>query len=84
MVEILTMATIIAPVTSALVHAIKISNKVNNRYLPLTAVVVGIGLGASATFLETELIIRIWAGGMSGLAATGLFEISKNGKTLDE
>lgn len=84
MIEILMMATIIAPVTSSLVHAIKISNRVNKRYLPLTAVVVGIGLGASATFLETELVIRMWAGGISGLAATGLFEVSKNGKTLDE
>lgn len=77
MFEILTMATIIAPVTSAFVQAIKTTGKIHKKYLPLVSILVGIGLGASATFLSTELVIRIWAGGISGLAATGLFELSK-------
>lgn len=80
MIEILTMATLIAPVTAGLVQAIKITNVVNKKYLPLIAIVVGVGLGAAATFLGTDLLIRMWAGGISGLAATGLFELSKRGK----
>ncbi|MCM3741875.1 holin [Oceanobacillus luteolus] len=77
MIEVLTMATIIAPVTAALVQAIKTSKIVKRKFLPLISVLIGIGIGASATFLDTELMIRIWAGGISGLAATGLFELSK-------
>jgi hypothetical protein len=80
MKEILMLATVIAPITSALVQAIKVSFKVDKRHLPLLSVVVGVALGASATFLGAELTIRMWAGGISGLAATGLFELSKGGR----
>lgn len=82
MVEILAMATIIAPVTSGVVQVVKQATQVNNRYLPAVATVVGIGLGAAAYFLDAELGLRVWAGGISGLAATGLFELSKN--TVDK
>lgn len=80
MIEILAMATVIAPVTSGLVQVVKSTNKVNKRYLPAISLLIGIALGASATFLGTELLVRVWAGGMSGLAATGLFELSKRDK----
>ena len=83
MIEILTLATIITPVTSGLVQAVKISTHVNKRYLQISSIVVGIGLGASATFLDTDSLVRIWAGGISGLAATGLFELSKRDKVDD-
>lgn len=83
MIDILTLATIITPVTSGLVQAVKISTNVNKRYLPIISIVVGIGLGASATFLDADPLVRIWAGGISGLAATGLFELSKRGKVDD-
>lgn len=81
MVEVLAMATIIAPVTWGVVQAIKKATVLNKRYIPLMALIVGIGLGAFAYFLNTDLAIRMWAGGISGLAATGLFELGKN--TLD-
>jgi hypothetical protein len=80
MLDILMLATIIAPVTSGLVHVVKIAQFVDKKYLPLIAVIIGVALGASAVFLETELVIRMWAGGISGLAATGLFELSKKGQ----
>lgn len=83
MIDILTLATIITPVTSGLVQAVKISTNVNKRYLPIISIVVGIGLGASATFLDADPLVRIWAGGISGLAATGLFELSKRDKVDD-
>lgn len=80
MVEILAMATVIAPVTGGLVQAVKNATQVNKRYLPLMAVGLGIGLGAAAYFLDAEIGIRLWAGGVSGLASVGLFELGKNVK----
>lgn len=74
MVEILAMATIIAPITNGVIQAIKKATKINKEYLPLLAIVVGIGLGALAFFLEADVFMRMWAGGVSGLAAVGLFE----------
>lgn len=78
MIEILAMATVIAPVTSDFIEVVKIATNLNKRYLPAVATAVGIGLGAAAYFLVAELGLRIWAGGISGFAATGLFELGKN------
>ena len=78
MVEILAMATVIAPITGGALQAVKKGFNVNNRYLPLMAVILGSLLGMAAYFLDAELGLRIWAGGISGLAATGLFELGKN------
>ena len=83
MVEILAMATVIAPVTGGVVQAVKKASNLNKRYLPAVATVVGIGLGAAAYFMDADLGLRIWAGGISGLAATGLFELSKHSKGDD-
>ena len=81
MEEILIIASIIAPVTSGIVQAIKKATNVNENLLPIVAVLVGIILGILATFLvDVDLGIRMWAGAISGLASTGLFELSKNVK----
>lgn len=80
MVEILAMATVIAPVTSGVVQVVKQATQINNRYLPAVATLTGIVLGAAAYFMDAELGLRVWAGGISGLAATGLFELGKNTK----
>ena len=80
MVEILAMATVIAPITSGMVQVVKKASQLNKRYIPLLAVALGVILGAAANFLETDIVLRAWAGGISGLAATGLFELSKNKK----
>jgi len=80
MTEILAMATAIAAVTGGVVQAIKKTKLVNKRYMPLLAIFIGAGLGALALFLEADLVSRLWAGGISGLAATGLFEFGKNTK----
>ncbi|GGN63658.1 MULTISPECIES: holin [Oceanobacillus] len=84
MVEILMMGTIIAPVTTGIVQALKVSKIVPKRYLPLASIFIGVALGASATFLGADLLVRSWAGGISGLAATGLFELSKNGRDIND
>lgn len=78
MIEILSMATAIVAVTNGVVQAIKKSKLINKRFIPLTSIVVGLLLGAGAVFMDIGLIERLWAGGISGLAATGLFEIGKS------
>lgn len=80
MVEILAIATLIAPITSGAVQAVKKATKVNKRFLPVMAVGVGIVLGAAAFFVDIGIGERIWAGGISGLASVGLFELGKNTK----
>lgn len=80
MVEILALATIIAPITWGVLQAVKQALQVNSRYLPLLALIIGVGLGASAVFSQHEIVFRMWAGGISGLAATGLFELGKNSR----
>lgn len=80
MQEILMIATIIAPVTSGVIEAIKKAIGVDKRFIPLAAVLAGALLGAAAYFVDAEIGMRIWAGGISGLAATGLFELGKNTK----
>jgi len=80
MVEILAMATLIAPVTNAAVQSVKKATKVNKRYLPVVAVGVGVVLGAAAFFVDASIGERLWAGGISGFASVGLFELGKNTK----
>ena len=83
MVEILAMATAIAAVTSGVVQAIKMTELVDKRYMPLVAIIVGMLLGLLATFMDIDLISRLWAGGSWGLTATGLFELSKNSVDIE-
>lgn len=83
MVEILTLATIIAPLTTALIEVVKKAIGIDQRYLPLLAVLLGLILGGLATFLDSELILRLWAGAVSGLASVGLFELGKQVKGDD-
>lgn len=83
MIEILTLATIIAPLTTALIEVVKKAIGIDQRYLPLLAVLLGLILGGLATFLDSELILRLWAGAVSGLASVGLFELGKQVKGDD-
>lgn len=81
MTEILAMATAIAAVTSGVVQAIKSTDLVDKQYLPLTAILVGMILGGLATFMDIDFVSRLWAGGISGLGAVGLFELGKQTKS---
>lgn len=84
MEEILILATIVAPVTAGVVEGFKKSLGLQKRYMPLIAVALGLGLGAAAfPFADAALAERLWAGGISGLAAVGLFELSKSPKKDD-
>ena len=84
---ILMLATIISPIVLAVIELIKRTINVPKRFLPLLAVAVGLIVGgASFPFTDLDIAMRLWAGGLAGLSATGLFELTKNreGNSLDK
>lgn len=78
MEEILILATSIALLVGAFVEVVKRTALINDRFLPIVALCVGIIVGAAAVFLDAELITRMWAGAIAGLMSVGLFETGKN------
>lgn len=64
MIEILSMSTIIAPITYGVTQMAKKATNINKRYLPMVETVLGMGLGATAFFLKADLTSRLWAGGI--------------------
>ncbi|ARV43552.1 holin [Bacillus subtilis] len=76
MQDVLIFATVLAPILTALVQLVKKTVKLPTNVIPALSFVIGIGLGAVAyPFTDLELVLRLWAGGFAGLAATGLFEL---------
>ncbi|WP_224988694.1 holin [Bacillus amyloliquefaciens] len=76
MEDVLIFATILAPILTALVQLVKKTVKLPTNIVPALSFVIGIGLGAIAyPFTDLDLVLRLWAGGFAGLAATGLFEL---------
>lgn len=79
MVEVMIFASILAPIIFALTEAIKRTEKVAPKLLPFVALALGILIGfAAQPFTDLDLALRLWAGGLAGLAATGLFELGTN------
>ncbi|WP_407270354.1 holin [Radiobacillus sp. PE A8.2] len=76
--QVLSFASVLAPIVSALVQLVKKTVDVEKNYIPLISLMIGILLGSLA-FPITSLGLgsRLWAGGVAGLAATGLFEMVK-------
>ncbi|MEC1547475.1 holin [Bacillus rugosus] len=76
MQDVLIFATVLAPILTALVQLVKKTVKLPTNVIPALSFVIGIGLGAVAyPFTDPDLVLRLWAGGFAGLAATGLFEL---------
>ncbi|MCY8191417.1 holin [Bacillus rugosus] len=76
MQDVLIFATVLAPILTALVQLVKKTVKLPTNIVPALSFVIGIGLGAVAyPFTDLDLVLRLWAGGFAGLAATGLFEL---------
>jgi multidrug transporter EmrE-like cation transporter len=74
--QLLLIATVIAPVTTALVQVVKQTGKVKDNYLPIVALAIGLLLGLAASVLPVGVPVAylVWAGGISGLAASGVYE----------
>ncbi|MFP7252939.1 holin [Virgibacillus sp. 7505] len=78
MEEVMTFASIISPIVIALVQLIKKTITVNNRYLPLISLLIGILVGFLAwPFTDLDVVLRLWSGGFAGLAASGLYSLGK-------
>jgi hypothetical protein len=67
MIEVIALAGIVAGFT----QAIKKTNKVNEVYIPLVAVVIGIIVSGIATVGGSDFVLQ---GIIMGLSATGLYE----------
>ncbi|OMC99171.1 holin [Paenibacillus sp. FSL R5-0636] len=75
--DVLAFASVIAVFVLAGVQFVKTSFNVPKNILPLIGLVIGLLIGASAyPFTELGLVLRLWAGGLAGLSATGLFELA--------
>jgi hypothetical protein len=79
MTQLMLFASILAPIILAVVEAVKRTEKVSAKLLPFVALALGILIGfAAQPFTDLDLALRLWAGGLAGLAATGLFELGTN------
>lgn len=78
MAVVLVFAAILAPIITALVEMIKKAVNMPINFVPVLALLVGLLIGfAAQPFTDLDYVNRLWAGGLAGLAATGLFEIVK-------
>lgn len=76
MIQVLALATFVAPVVTGLVEIIKRAVTLKNNYIPLLALVVGVAVGfvAQPIFPDVDLYLRAWAGGLAGMTSVGLYE----------
>lgn len=86
--HVLTFASVIAPFVLALVQLIKKTvPNIPANIIPAIGLVIGLLIGAVGyIFTDLDLTTRLWAGGISGLAATGLYELvfsNRQGVTKD-
>lgn len=83
MTDVLLFATVIGVVVSAFMEMIKRATEIPNKYVPVVAFVVGLFVGAVAyPFTSMDLVLRLWAGGVSGFMASGIYETVKQTKKL--
>ncbi|MDH6372541.1 quinol-cytochrome oxidoreductase complex cytochrome b subunit [Paenibacillus sp. PastF-3] len=74
--DVIAFASILAVFVLALVQLVKNSINIPRNAVPIIGLVIGLLIGAAAyPFTELDIVIRLWAGGLAGLSATGLFEL---------
>lgn len=75
--NVLAFASVIAVFVFAGVEFVKATVNVPKNILPLIGLAIGLVIGVVAyPFTELDLVLRLWAGGLAGLSATGLFELA--------
>jgi hypothetical protein len=75
MEEVLAFATTLGVIITALVQLVKNTVSIPNNFIPLVSLGIGLLVGAVAyPFTDLDLVLRLWAGGIAGLTATGLYE----------
>ncbi len=85
---VLAFASTLSVMIFALVQLVKNSVTIPKNLIPVIGVAIGLGIGAVAyPFTDLDLTRRLWAGGLAGLSATGLFELAianRKGTTKSE
>ncbi|WP_342566033.1 holin [Paenibacillus sp. FSL R7-0345] len=77
--NVLAFASVLAVFVMALVQLVKNSVNLPKQLVPAVGLVIGLLVGAvSYPFTDMTLVLRLWAGGLAGLSATGLFELAFN------
>lgn len=80
--NVLAFASVLAVFILALVQLIKNMTILPRNSIPFIGLGIGLLVGAAAyPFTDLELILRLWAGGLAGLSATGLFELAFNNRS---
>jgi hypothetical protein len=86
--NVLAFASVLAVFVMALVQLVKNSVNLPKQVVPAVGLAIGLIVGAvSYPFTDMTLVLRLWAGGLAGLSATGLFELAFNrrdGNTKDK
>lgn len=78
MAAVLIFAAVLAPIITAVVEMVKKATSIPINFIPVLALLVGLIIGFAAhPFTDLDYINRLWAGGLAGLAATGLYEVVK-------
>jgi hypothetical protein len=78
MAEILVFATILTPIITGIVEMIKKAANIPINFVAVLALLVGLLIGfAGSPFTDLDVVNRLWAGGLAGLASVGLFEVVK-------
>lgn len=83
MTSVLTFATLIAIFVTLALETFKklmegFNKPVHPSLLPAVAFLIGVAMGAIAyPFTDMELVLRLWAGGVAGWMASGLYDTVK-------
>jgi len=74
---VLTFASLLAVFVLAAVQLVKNTVKMPSNIVPVIGLIIGLLIGAAAyPFTTLDITLRLWAGGLAGLSATGLFELA--------
>lgn len=77
--RMLAFSSMLSVFVMAAVQLVKVSFPLPKKRIPLIGVILGMFIGAVAyPFTDLTLALRLWAGALSGLSATGLFEAAFN------
>lgn len=82
---VLVLATAIGVIVAAVMQLVKMTysaarsgKEINHNWIPLLSVIVGALIGlAVAPFTTMDLMLRLWAGAISGFMASGIYETVK-------
>ncbi|MCM3718029.1 holin [Fictibacillus phosphorivorans] len=81
MEQVLMFSSLLTPLVTALMELLKRTFPIPKKYIPITSFFVGLLVGLLASpFTDMDAQLRLWSGGIAGLAATGLYEIGKRSK----